>query len=156
MFHVSSRCSFGFCPNVGGGGGPCQIFLPHFHKGIFGQKALSNVICKFLHIHAIVLNLIHRPVLVLTWGNLSHRKKHWASMSRGVAFDVILHFCPEATSETPDVCRPLVEVANKCWHSLRKSGLQILVSTSFTNCLLKELQKIQNFISTSPMSVFIF
>ena len=78
------------------------------------QKALSNVICKFLHIHAIVLNLIHRPVLVLTWGNFSNRKKHWASMSRGVAFDVILHFCSEATSETPDVCRPLVEVANKC------------------------------------------
>ena len=101
------------------------------------KKALSNVICKFLHIHAIVLNLIHRPVLVLTWGNLSHRKKHWASMSRGVAFDVILHFCSGATSETPDVCRPLVEVANKCWHSLRKSGLQIPVSTSFTNCLLK-------------------
>ena len=120
------------------------------------KKALSNVICKLLHIRAIVLNLIHRPVLVLTWGNLSNRKKHWASMSRGVAFDVILHFCSEATSETPDVCRPLVEVANKCWHSLRKSGLQILVSTSFTNCLLKELQKIQNFISTSPMSVFIF
>ena len=120
------------------------------------KKALSNVICKFLHIHAIVLNLIHRPVLVLTWGNLSNRKKHWASMSRGVAFDVILHFCSEATSETPDVCRPLVEVANKCWHSLRKSGLQIPVSTSFTNCLLKEFQKIQNFISTSPMSVFIF
>ena len=78
------------------------------------QKALSNVICKFLHIHAIVLYLIHRPVLVLTWGNLSNRKKHWASISRGVAFDVILHFCSEATSETPDVCRPLVEVANKC------------------------------------------
>ena len=54
------------------------------------KKALSNVICKFLHIHAIVLNLIHRPVLVLTWGNLSNRKKHWASMSRGVP---LMWFC---------------------------------------------------------------
>ena len=35
-------------------------------------------------------------------------------MSRRVAFDVILHFCSKATSETSDVCRPLVEVANKC------------------------------------------
>ena len=36
-FTKKSCCSFGFCPNEGGGGGPCPNFLSPFHKCIFGQ-----------------------------------------------------------------------------------------------------------------------
>ena len=47
-----SSCSFGFCPNEGGGG-PCPIFLSRFHKlvfwsvkGVYFLQNANNLIFK--------------------------------------------------------------------------------------------------------------